>query len=645
MTLHVSPASCRIEAADLPDRSRMRTWSGAVAVVGLFLMARPYQGIVHDSFLYVGRALANLDPQGLGLDISFATDGQSAYSLYPRALTLVTAQVGPASAAMIATAIGLTLWLVALVSLVRSIAPDYARLAALACVVIAPASYDCFEIFRYGEPFAAPRNLGEAGILCGLAALASGRRWLALAIMLLAALIHPIMAAPGLAVWLVLLCVSDRRWGILVTGSAALLPVAAALGVPLAERLFATYDPAWREAIDIDAYLFPSQWPALGWQRLAVNAATVALGIQVVRGPGRPVLAAILVVGLGGVLVTWLVGDVAGIVLVVQAQPWRALWLVTLAAALVLPLVARDLWGRGPAGHAVLAMLALAWIEPSLGACAIAAGATILVIAKRRPDVVGRHLAIAAGLMAAVVALTSAYVYARGLFDIVMAMPPGGHVPHTAIWRTQLGLPFGIAVVAWFVAGGRRIATPAIATGALLLCAFALAMIDDRPEAVAFLDRGVPDPALTSLLPPEPAEILVLDEPKISWFLFGRRDWASRAQSAGMVFSRPLAVTWLDRMQKLARWNLGYGPDQASWIDPVERDELRPSLTDLKAVCEEPKGPSMLIVPLPGHVILPDGLDRTVWTLPRPFIAFSGGPSRPWITIDRFALIDCATLR
>lgn len=645
MTPHVSPLPGSLGAAHLPDRAWLRPSLAGSAIVGLFLLARPYQGVVHDSFLYVGRAMANLDPQGLGRDISFATDGQSAYSLYPRALTLLTAQFGPGSAAMVATAIGLTLWLLAISSLVRSLVPERARLAVLAFVAVAPGYYDCFEIFQFGEPFAAPRNIGEAGTLCGLAALASGRRWLGLALMLAAALIHPIMAAPGLAVWLVLQCVSDRRWTMTAAALAAVLLAAAALGVPLAERLFATYDPAWREAVDIDAYLFPSQWPVTGWQRLAVNVVTVALGIQVLRGRGRAILAAILAVGLVGVLVTWLVGDWAGIVLVVQAQPWRALWLVALAAALVLPLVARDLWLRGPAGRAALAMLAIAWIEPSLGACTIAAGAAILIIAERRPDAVGRHLAIAAGLMTAAIALATIYVYAKALFDIVAAMPPGGYVPHSAIWKTQLRLPIGIAIVGWFAVGEKRIATPVFAAGALLICASAFALLDDRTEVMASLDRGVPDPALTRLLPPEPAEILVLDETKMSWFMLGRRDWASRVQSAGMIFSRPLAVTWFERMQKLVRWNLAHGYDPASWNGPVDRNELRPSMADLRAACEEPMGPSMLIVPVPGPVVLPSGLDHAVWTLPRPFVTLSAAPSQPWRTIDRFAAIDCATLR
>lgn len=619
--------------------------SGVLLVVGLFLLARPYQGIVHDSFLYVGRAMANLDPRGLGLDISFATDGQSAYSLYPRALTFLTERFGPGSAAMVMTAIGLTLWLVAIASLVRSIVPKHARIAVLAFVVIAPGYYDCFEVFQFGEPFAVPRNIGEAGTLLGVAALASRRRWLGLALMLSAALVHPIMAAPGLAVWLVLQCVADRRWSMVAAGLAAIVLAAAALGMPVAERLLATYDPAWRMAVDIDAYLFPSRWPMTGWQRLAVNVATVALGIRFLRGPCRPILAAILGVGLAGVFATWLAGDMAGIVLVVQAQPWRALWLVALAAALVLPLVARDLWLQGPAGRAALAMLAIAWIEPSLGIITLAAGATILIVARRRADAVGRHLAIAAGLMTAAIAVATAFVYAKALSDIIAAMPSGGYLSHTVIWRTQLRLPFGIAVVGWFAASRKRIATPAIAAGALLLCASALALLDDRTDLVAQLDRGVPDPALARLLPAEPAEILVLDETKMSWFLLGRRNWASRVQSAGMVFSRPLAVTWFERMQKLVKWQLAHGYDPASWNGPLDRDDLRPDVADLKSACDEPGGPSMLIVPMPGPVVLPSGLEHVVLPLPRPFIALNAGPSRPWRTIDRFAAIDCAVLR
>src|SRR5262245_36361450 len=42
----------------------------------LFVLSRSHRGLVRDAYIYLGRALADLDPNGVGRDLMFVHDGQ-----------------------------------------------------------------------------------------------------------------------------------------------------------------------------------------------------------------------------------------------------------------------------------------------------------------------------------------------------------------------------------------------------------------------------------------------------------------------------------------------------------------------------------------------------------------------------------------
>src|SRR6202045_5453256 len=79
------------------------------------------------------------------------------------------------------------------------------------------------------------------------------------------------------------------------------------------------------------------------------------------QGRGRWILAAIIVVGLGGIGISAIFGDWLSSLLIVQAQPWRTAWLMAAAGAMALGICAVELWRRGPSGRMVLALLVLCW--------------------------------------------------------------------------------------------------------------------------------------------------------------------------------------------------------------------------------------------------------------------------------------------
>jgi hypothetical protein len=117
-----------------------------------------------------------------------------------------------------------------------------------------------------------PRALATALILIAVAQILAGRRWVAMPLLLVAFLLHPIMAAFG-ASFCFLLTVTTaeprHRWFALMSRGMrrgmrrAEVPVSAAT-VPLA-WVFESPNPAWRHALDAKDYLHLSRWAWYEW--------------------------------------------------------------------------------------------------------------------------------------------------------------------------------------------------------------------------------------------------------------------------------------------------------------------------------------------------------------------------------------------
>ena len=89
---------------------RRAAWP-VLGMAGLTLLLHPYEGIDGDARIYVGRALADLDPDGVGRDLMFTHDGQSRFSLFPVVLRALVGTLGPGPAALAVSLVGLITWL------------------------------------------------------------------------------------------------------------------------------------------------------------------------------------------------------------------------------------------------------------------------------------------------------------------------------------------------------------------------------------------------------------------------------------------------------------------------------------------------------------------------------------------------------
>src|SRR5687767_6524154 len=114
-------------SADLPSPVSLRRrlsadrwlWAG---ILGLSFLLRPYRGVFQDGTIYIGRALADLDPGGIGRDLMFAFDAQTDFSLFPRLAVGVVRLLGAEAASMLLSGCALALWTVAAVLLARRLA-------------------------------------------------------------------------------------------------------------------------------------------------------------------------------------------------------------------------------------------------------------------------------------------------------------------------------------------------------------------------------------------------------------------------------------------------------------------------------------------------------------------------------------------
>ena len=614
----------------------------------LWVFCNPYFEIDRSSLIYSARVLADFDPAGVGRDQMFVHDGQSSFTLFTFLYRAITSATGPAAATLIVAATSVAASFAGAFVLSGAICGDRARLLAIVFAAALPACYGGFKLFSYAETAATPRPFTEALVLVGMAALVRDRRLLAAAAMICAAILHPIMALSGLLVLIVWLSVGNWRWLVPVGLLAAALLVAALMHVPLVDRLTAVIDPAWKAVlIDRNPHLFPSRWPA-GWiGRSSARVATLLIASSLTTGPVRKLLLITIAVGLGGLGVAYLFDERLPIVLLVQAQTWRAMWLVFSLATLAAAICTVELWPRGGSARVVLMLLALSWIYADFDQDALFAVAALLFhfcLDPRHyefPKKVTATIVAGAGVLLVVGLAHNEFAIAR-MFQSVPSPFAGDAFDTLAIdWDdTPLAVIAAIGVLVWRAPKDR---TALVAT-ALIGAVLATALWDRRSAENRYLDSGTGVSDLQRLVSTRQGEIFWLDGSRESWSWLARPQWISPIQGAGLVFSRPLAMIYGERARRAIDAGLADGTILAPFTD-LENDQLSaidPRKVD--AFCAFPDAPAWIVVPVTGSRGLPPSLHATRWTAPVTKLqptAISDG-SVAWDAVASYDVLGCA---
>jgi hypothetical protein len=616
---------------------------GPVSIIALWFVCRPYIGVDGDARLYVGRVLADLDPHGVGLDLAFAHDGQSGFSIFPRLISAAIGLMGVGQGAMTVTLAGLCLWLASAAFLLSRFFSGRLLWASLVCVAVLPPTYGGFSMFEWAEAVATPRIFSEALGLVALALMVDGRRLAALAFAVAAAAFHPIMAIPVLAAGVVFLGLGDRRWFLVLPAAAAVGMAAAIVGLPVADRLLTPVDHLWLRVIMARSpQVLPFLWPLSSWGPAACHAATLLIAWSLAEVRLRRILVAVAVVGVIGTVIA----ACAPTQLIMQLQLWRGQWLSSFFAAASFAFCGAALWRRGGPNRAALALLVVAWVGMDNTVVALVAGVGAIGLKfGLDPQRFPRRWVWIAWVLAAVFAVAT--VVSRGaLVARTFAPFPAEFRWSLTTWlRTEIqsivfaGIALAVAI------GLIRLDRPAsrlvAAASTVALILAVVVMWDDEPSVTRARVAEKGSAPLRSLL--AGGEVFWLDSSGTNWLWTGRPEWWSQTQGAGVVFDRDLALIWEHRLTELIAAGLLTPADR--FIYQAQR-QTDPEVTfaALSQLCHEEDGPRWVVAPVKRMQTSVLNAATALWQAPATEYQLPAKGVEPFGARD-YAIFSCAVLR
>lgn len=303
-------------------------------LAALWLATRPYLGIMHDARLYTVQVLNLLHPGRFANDLYFKYGSQDSFSLFTPLYAPLVATLGSSGASMAADALGQVLWFAALLWFLATLFPERRTwVAATLGVALLYSGYGGLSVFRYGEPFVTPRTFAEAGVLAALACALQGRRIAACLLVGAAGLIHPIMAASGGAVLAIMAAFKDRRALVLLGAGGVVALIAAFAHIGPFGRLLLRFDDAWFQIVkarcDFGVVL---AWHFGDWLRVVMDLAMLGVAWTLGAAQERRVIRAVAAAAAAGLALTLLGCDLGRDILLMNLQPWRVLWLLSLLA-------------------------------------------------------------------------------------------------------------------------------------------------------------------------------------------------------------------------------------------------------------------------------------------------------------------------
>jgi hypothetical protein len=579
------------------DRLSPAGYSALVlALTAFWLLGRRYAGITHDAILYALLGLRRLDPGSFGNDLFFAHGSQDAYTTFPLLYAPLIDAFGAGAAAMAVTVAGQVAFAAAAVALVFRIVPGPARWWSLVLLAASSGYYGGVGVFRLAEPFATARTLAEPLVLAALACTLSSRHRTALAALAAAGLLHPLVAAPGIAVVLLWHALARPRllWSIPV-----LLGMMLAL-VVLRPGLWLRFDPPWLAvALDRTPHLLISQWLLPDWSRFVWGLCVAWLGARFVEASVRRLVLSVAAIGLAGVTASWITVDLLGSATAAGLQLWRAHWPMHFLALVLVPVVAAALWGSGNVARAAAACIAASCC---FGRAGLPAAASLAILAVALDASRHRWPAWMSGAALRLVLVAVAGTAAVGLLSDILSRLPPLFGARLLSWNAyvhasaSVGGLLPLAVVLWLAAYSRFALAGACAAAAAL--AVSIAVWDARTPWHRLIERAsAGENPFRKLLPPG-AQVFWSGSYGKTWLALGTPTWISVDQGAGIVFNRETALQYAARMRAAA--GLQAAIDNCAVAgQPACRIDLRPA----RDLCNRQDGPDYLVLnaPIEGH--------------------------------------------
>jgi len=345
-----------------------------VTLVCLLLAANalvePYRGLDHDSRLYAVQILERIHPGSFVGDLYLRYGSQDRYSVFAILMAPLVQLCGIHAAFFCVYLASKAILFWSLLRLSRVlISSNLALILALIHLAIVPVAFGGNEIFHVNESFLTPRLSSCALVLLGLERMLTGRSMAAILLLLGSFLLHPLMAVGGIlpaGLWWMAGRCTWRQCVWLALSAVALATLV--IGVePLGNRLFGHMDDVWRAiSLKICFYIRPARWWWSDWIRIALGCGfTVWAAAQCPERRLATFWAAVLGSALIG-LIGSLIAVNSHYLLLIQASPYRTLWLLELLAIPAGYRLAAHLWKCGSqqsrsASLVVVLLLTLNW--------------------------------------------------------------------------------------------------------------------------------------------------------------------------------------------------------------------------------------------------------------------------------------------
>lgn len=583
-----------------------------LVLLAVWLLTRPWSGIWHDGRLYAAQAMFKLYPEQFKNDLFFLFSSQDKFTVFSPLYAAAIQAFGLDVGSRLLHVAGSALWLGAAYYLLSSFLRGAMRWVALAWLLLLPTDYDPFKSFCLLEPYLTPRVFTEALGIMALACLLRRKwRWLGL-LLPLCLVMHPLVALASVLFCLLYLASDGISRALPLLAAAALV---VAIGVvwdlPPFDRLLQTMDAAWYEHVArMTAAVTWDRWTAGHMaSRCAVSFSLVLTAAWLSSGWRARFYYCAALVGALSLLATWLGTSIFHNVLVLQIQPWRAMWLVQLVAVIAMCALLSAFWRRGRVYQFLLAacMLGVFARDSYGGLVTILAGAALCWQAGQ-PKVLempNRMYGWACGLLLALASIWLAEVDAQSSAPLgishwnyvsqdFLTAPQGSAQWGMTLLRLGGGALLGMVLMlgVWRCTGRRTLGGWLLATG-LVAGALGGALwlgqgYDNRQLNISAAGVHAVQAAFVPLIPRQ-ATVYWENELRATWFVLQRSSYGSKPQIYGMVFNRGTAMEGMRRLTRLRRM----GAPDVLWRqkdqepDEVQMELREPDADDLAYVCAD----------------------------------------------------------
>lgn len=526
----------------------------------LWLCIHPYLGIWHDARVYSLMAMRHLLPDAYANDPWFMFGSQDSYSAFAPLFAAAISTVGLGEGARLIAFLGGLLFALGAYVLSRAALPRAGPLSFFLLLTI-PLSYcpNHWGLIQVSESFATARPWSIAASLIGLALHLRGQKIAALVPYALGLALHPLMTigacAVSLAVELRAKALGIATLVLVITALAGILT-----GVPSLQALTEPWRTLVVETAGIVFIPGPHHDPAF----VAACAAVILLASAYGTQPLRKFYLSCLFVGCLGYLTTILASTYYPSALIMQSQPWRALWLVTVFAVVALADLASQFFHGARTSRPVLLIAATLLLLFDHGGSYVLLAITLtFTIAPRMQrafeSVVQRHrLSGALWLLTISTALTEALILTVH-FEILGAQNNVVFPQISDFLRGILDVGgFGIVgLLAWWLT--RRLDSRALLMVAPAFLWLSVQIWDQRTDAVQIQEtqyRASSRPTFFTQHLHQGETVYWPQNPERVWFDLHTASYASGTQTTGIVFSEAFALEMERRMERVIQFGL-----------------------------------------------------------------------------------------